>query len=161
MVDFGSILKDLEGAIAPDALKAIEDKLRGAVSAAEQEFTQAAEEKYGVPPAVVSDVEKAVQDAVPAAAKRVEDALPPNAADIIHSLTSQLSALQAQVTALRQAPAQNQPTTMGQGDPVTHTLFLENGTIVKDHPGVATHYSVDNGDGTDTVMKVIAAYPTS
>lgn len=163
MASFEEIIKDLEGVIPPSVISSLED----AVKAKSEEFIKAAEDKFGVAPAVVSDVTAAVKDAAPAAAQAVEDALPPSAAALVETLTSQLKALQAQVDSLKTQGAANQTTVIGgQGEPVLHTLFLEDGTVVQNHPGIATHYSVTNpatatSDATDTVKRVIAAYPTA
>jgi len=168
MAGIEDVLKDLEGAIAPEALKTLAEKLKGVVSEKEQEFTKAAEEKYGIKPALISDVEKTVEDAAPAAAKAVEDALPADLKGFISDLLSQVQALTTQVAALKASGGVENQTTavMGQGEPVPHTLFLEDGSIVQNHPGVATHYSVTNPatateDETETVKQVVACYPTA
>ena|SRR6185312_17247891 len=161
MASIEEILKSLESVVDPNILASVESKLKDEVSNLEEKFTKAAEEKYGIAPSVVSDVEQTVRDAAPA----VESLLPQAAQDAIKNLLAQVTALTAQVDALKQGNAANQTTVvMGQGEPVPHNLFLDDGSVVKNHPGLATHYSVDvpatsTSDATTVTRTVVAAYP--
>jgi hypothetical protein len=165
MTGISGILKDLEGVISPENLKVLAAKFEEELKSKEQEFISAAEQKYGVPPAVVSDIEQTVKDAAPAVADKVESLLPPEIVALIKSQAAQLDALQTQINSLKSQNAANQTTVvMGQGEPVLHNLFLDDGSVVKNHPGLATHYSVDvpataTSDATSVVRTVVAAYP--
>jgi hypothetical protein len=147
MSDISVLLSGIEG-LAPEAISALENYVKGK----EQEFQAAAEAKYGIKPSVVSDVETVVKDAAPLIQDAVEKV--PDVA----ALLARIESLQSQITSL------STPTTetvlAGGGPPVPHTLFLEDGSVVKNHGGIATQYSTtDPTTGAETVRKVIAAYP--
>lgn len=83
-------------------------------------------------------------------------------ADVIAELQSQLNALQAQLNA--KSVQDSAPLVMEGGTPVPHTLFLDDGTVVQNHEGLATHYSVTvpataTQDEHEEIHKVVAAYP--
>lgn len=146
MSELTSILSGVEG-LAPEAIAAIENLIKSK----EAELTTALEAKYGVKPSVISDVEHVVADAAPVVEKAV-----PGLEDLIarlNSLEQQNNQLKAQIANPEQVIAS------GGGDPVPHTLFLADGSVVKNHGGLATHYSTTNPDGTENVQQVIAAYP--
>jgi hypothetical protein len=152
MSEISEVLSGIEG-LAPEAIAAIE----GYVKNKEAQLTENLETKYGVKPAVISDVEAVAQDVAPAAVKAVESVGGEDLKALIARLTSleqQNSQLQAKIANPEQVVAS------GGGDPVPHNLFLADGSVVKNHGGVATEYSTTNADGTENVQKVVAAYPS-
>jgi hypothetical protein len=151
MSDISSILEGVEG-LAPEAIAAIENL----VKSKEAELTAALESKYGVKPSVISDVTAVAEDAAPAAEKVVEAV----GGDDLKSLIARLTSLEQQNEQLKaQIANPEQVIASGGGDPVPHTLFLADGSVVKNHGGLATSYSTTNDDGSENVQKVIAAYP--
>lgn len=151
MTDISEVLSGIEG-LAPEAIAAIE----GFIKNKEAELSSTLEQKYGVKPALLSDLTAAAQDSAPAAEKAVESVAGPELKDLIARLTSleqQNAQLQAQIANPEQVVAS------GGGDPIAHNLFLDDGTVVKNHAGLATTYTSTAADGTQTTNKVIAAYP--
>jgi hypothetical protein len=147
MTDVSSILSGVEG-LAPEAIAAIENLIK----AKEAELTASLETKYGVKPSVISDVQTVAADVAPAVEKAVE----PTMQELLARLNS-LEQQNAQLTQQIQNP--EQVIASGGGDPVPHTLFLADGSVVKNHGGLATSYSTTNPDGSENIQKVIAAYP--
>jgi hypothetical protein len=151
------ILGAIEG-LAPETIAAIEKFVKGK----EAELVASLEEKYGVKPSVISDV-------VPAAPVNLapQDAtltaptvpVPPATDDTVTALLARLSSLEAQLTQLKSQQNDPQSIVPGSGEPVPHNLFLDDGTVVKNHGGIATSYSTTAADGTESVRKVVAAYP--
>jgi hypothetical protein len=151
MTEISDVLSGIEG-LAPEAIAAIE----GFVKSKEAELSATLEAKYGVKPSVVSDVEAVAEDAAPAAEKAVESVGGSDLAGLIARLTSleqQNAQLQAQIANPEQVIAS------GGGDPVPHNLFLDDGSVVKNHAGLATTYTSVTDDGTQKSNKVVAAYP--
>lgn len=151
MTTISEILAGVEG-LAPEAITAIE----GFVKSEEAKLSAALEEKYGVKPSVISDVEAVAADVAPAADTVVKDATGVDVA----SLIARLSSLEQQNTQLqKQINNPEQTIAPSSGEPVPHNLFLDDGTVVKNHAGLATQISTTNADGSETVRKVVAAYP--
>jgi hypothetical protein len=67
--------------------------------------------------------------------------------------------MEAQLAQLKAQQNDPQSVVPGSGEPVPHNLFLDDGTVIKNHGGVATSYSTTNADGSESVRKVVAAYP--
>lgn len=151
MSEISDLLSGIEG-LAPEAIAAIE----GLVKSKESELSATLEAKYGVKPAVISDVETAVSDVAAPAVAKAESV----AGDDLESLIARLTSLEQQNVQLKaQIANPEQVIASGGGDPVPHNLFLDDGSVVKNHGGLATSYSSTNADGTESVRKVIAAYP--
>lgn len=147
MSDITDVLSGIEG-LAPEAIAAIE----GFIKAKEAELSANLETKYGVKPSVISDVQAVAADVAPAA----EAVVGPELKDLIARLTSleqQNAQLQAQIANPEEVISS------GGGDPVPHNLFLDDGTVVRNHGGVATTYTSTAPDGTQTSNKVVAAFP--
>lgn len=147
MTDITDVLSGIEG-LAPEAIAAIE----GFIKAKEAELSANLETKYGVKPSVISDVQAVAADVAPAA----ESVAGPELKDLIARLTSleqQNAQLQAQIANPEEVISS------GGGDPVPHNLFLDDGTVVRNHGGVATTYTATAPDGTQTSNKVVAAFP--
>lgn len=164
MTDFGELAESLEG-MAPEAIATVKSFFEKELASKEQQFKDAMEKKYGVAPAVMADAETVVKDVAPVAVKAVDDALPQSAQDVINGLLSRINSLESSLKSVQSGNA-NKTEVMGQGDPIPHTLFLEDGSVVQNHPGVATHYSVTvpataTEDEQESVKRVIAAYPTA
>lgn len=115
------------------------------------QFQQVAHETTGIVPAVVKPV---IQDAATA----IEDV--PSVADLlatIANLKTEMTELKTRgQSAFGQLASQVAAEFASGGDPVDHTLHLDNGTTVQ-ATGLSTH--IANADGT--VNRVIAAYPTN
>lgn len=82
--------------------------------------------------------------------------------DVIAEMQSTIAALQRQLNSAKAGTSE--PVVMEGGEPVTHTLFLDNGQVVTNHAGLATHYSVTvpasaTEDEHEEIHKVVAAYP--
>jgi hypothetical protein len=151
MSELSSILTGVEG-LAPEAIAAIENLIKSK----EAELTANLEAKYGVKPSVISDVVKAAEDVAAPVVKAVESV----GGDDLKSLISRLNSLEQQnAQLLQQIQNPEQVVASGGGDPVAHNLFLDDGSVVKNHAGIATHYSTQNADGSESVRKVVAAYP--
>jgi hypothetical protein len=157
------ILGAIEG-LAPETIAAIEKFVKGK----EQELVASMEEKYGVKPSVISDTVPAPTVApaspvnlTPADATPTSPAVPvpPASDDVVTALLARLSSLEAQLAQVKSQQNDPQSIVPGSGEPVAHNLFLDDGTVIKNHGGLATSYSTTNEDGTEQVRKVVAAYP--
>lgn len=151
MSEVSALLSGVEG-LAPEAIAAIENLLK----AKEAELAANLEAKYGVKPSVISDVENAVSELAAPAVAKAESV----AGTDLASLVARLNSLEQQnAQLLQQIQNPEQVIASGGGDPVPHTLFLADGSVVKNHGGIATHYTTTNADGTENIQKVTAAYP--
>lgn len=151
MSDITAILSGIEG-LAPEAIAAIE----GYVKNEEAKLVSSLEEKYGVKPSVISDVTALAEDVAPAAETEVKSVTGVDVA----SLLARLSSLEQQNAQLQaQAANPSQEISAGSGEPVPHNLFLSDGSVITNHAGLATQISTTNADGSETVRKVVAAYP--
>ena len=144
LTDAGEITAEV-AAKNPAILKWLEDQF----AAKEAEFKAEWEKRFGATPAV-APTPVVTQDT--------------SQADVIASMQSTIKALQDQLNAQKAAPTNTNAVVMEGGDPVPHTLFLDNGTVVQNHAGLATHYTVTvpataTEDEHEETHKVIAAYP--
>jgi hypothetical protein len=162
MSDISALLGGVEG-LAPEAIAAIE----ALVKSKEAELVASLETKYGVKPSVVGDVKGALTDVIadappaPADATPTSPAVPVTQDTTLQDLIGRLNSLEQQnAQLLNQIQNPEQVIASGGGDPVPHTLFLASGDVVKNHGGIATHYTTTNADGTENVQKVVAAYPS-
>ena len=131
-----------------DALQSAYQRAKAEYEKAADTFQQVAHDTTGIVPQVKKVVSDDVQDALPS----TEELL-----GTIQNLYSEIQALKTQGQSAFSQLADTVTTDFAQGgDPVSHTLHLDNGTILPNFQGIATH--VANADGT--VNKVIAAYPT-
>jgi hypothetical protein len=151
MTDISSILSGIEG-LAPEAIAAIEEL----VKSKEAELSANLETKYGVKPSLISDVAAVAQDVAAPVVKAVESV----GGEDLKSLIARLNSLEQQnQQLLQQIQNPEQVVFSGGGDPVPHNLFLADGSVVKNHGGIATSYTTTNADGSENIRKVIAAYP--
>lgn len=74
---------------------------------------------------------------------------------LLESLLARLNDLEKQVENQKNQAAD--PDAPEGGTPVPHHLHLADGTVVTDHPGVATHYAGPDG----IVKRVVTAYPVT
>lgn len=144
ITDVGEITADV-AAKNPALLKWLEDEFK----AREEEFKAEWEKRFGATPAV-APTPQVTQDT--------------SQADVIASMQETIRALQQQLNAQKANPTDTSTVIMEGGEPVPHTLFLDNGKVVQNHPGLATHYTVTvpataTQDETEETHKVIAAYP--
>lgn len=144
ITDVGEITADV-AAKNPALLKWLEDQFK----AKEEEFKVELEKRFG---------------AVPAVAPTPQVTQETSQADVIASMQETIKALQQQLNAQKANPTDTSTVIMEGGEPVPHTLFLDNGTVVQNHPGLATHYTVTapataTQDETEETHKVVAAYP--
>lgn len=144
ITDVGEITADV-AAKNPALLKWLEDQFK----AKEEEFKVELEKRFG---------------AVPAVAPTPQVTQETSQADVIASMQETIKALQQQLNAQKTNPTDTSTVIMEGGEPVPHTLFLDNGTVVQNHPGLATHYTVAvpataTQDETEETHKVVAAYP--
>lgn len=107
---------------------------------AKDDFLKAAHEATGIVPQVVKqDVENQ-----PSTQELIQ---------IINNLRAEVDNLKknpgAAVADIADAFAQG-------GEPVPHNLHLDDGAVIANFPGLATHYADENG-----TRKVVAAYPVS
>lgn len=134
--------------LAQDALSAY--------ARAKAEFEKASEAVRGIVPAVKdavptveADVKTVVQDAVPDVQELMQT---------VSNLYAQIADLKKQGAAGIGQIAQAVASDFVQGgEPVPHNLHLDDGSVVKNFAGVATH--VANSDGS--VRRVVAAYPVN
>lgn len=77
----------------------------------------------------------------------------------ITALLQRMASLEAQLAEEKAKRDNPETISSGSGEPVLHNLFLDDGTVIKNHGGIATSYSTANPDGTESVRKVVAAYP--
>lgn len=129
----------------PALLKWLEDQF----AAKEAEFKAEWEKRFGATPAVAP---------TPVVTEEKSQA------DVIASMQETIRALQQQLNAQKNAPINTSAVVMEGGDPVPHTLFLDNGTVVQNHAGLATHYTVTvpataTQDEHEETHAVVAAYP--
>jgi len=115
------------------------------------EFEGWAKEKYGAKPEV--------QPTPHVTAEKSQ-------AEVIADMQSMIQSLQRQLDAAKTATNTSVPIVMEGGEPVSHTLFLDNGTVVQNHAGLATHYSVTvpataTEDEHEEIHKVVAAFPSN
>jgi hypothetical protein len=162
MSELAGILTAAEG-LAPEVIASIETYVKNK----EAELVSTLEAKYGIKPAVMSDAPApAVKDAAPvpepADATPTAPAVPigPTSSDAtVQALLARLASMESQLTQLKAQQNDAQSFVPGSGEPVPHNLFLDDGTVIKNHGGLATEYSTVEADGTQQVRKVIAAYP--
>jgi hypothetical protein len=159
------LLSAVEG-LAPEAVAAIEAYIKGK----ETELKATLEEHYGVKPVVLSDPRDSttpIQDAV-SAAPAPQDATPTSPAvpvtpvtqdATVQALLQRMASLEQQLAEEKSKRENPETISVGSGDPVPHTLFLNDGSVIKNHGGIATTYTTTNTDGTEYVRKVVAAYP--
>jgi hypothetical protein len=166
MSELAGILSAAEG-LAPEVVAEIEKYVKNK----EAELVSTLEEKYGTKPAVMSDAPAAPADPVGVAASSApQDVIPavpavPATDDAtVQALLSRLASMEAQLTQLKAQQNDPQSIVPGSGEPVPHNLFLDDGTVIKNHGGLATEYtSVEPAtattDAKQVVRKVVAAYP--
>lgn len=132
---------------------------------AKAEFEKAAAEVQGmIPevkaavPQVENDIKATVQDAAPDVAELMQT---------VQNLYAQIAELKKQGQAGLSQIAQNVAADFAQGgDPVPHNLHLDDGSIVKNFPGLASHYTettpaTATSDAVTTTRRVVAAYPVN
>jgi hypothetical protein len=114
----------------------------------------------------VTGIVPQVKKAVTTDADGVEDSVSfEDLMDVIKNLRSEVSSLKRQAASAGSNLIQNAQIDFAQGgEPVPHNLHLDDGTVIKNFPGVATHYTEETpatatSDATSTVKRVIAAYP--
>jgi hypothetical protein len=111
------------------------------------EFRQESHAATGIVPQVVTAASSAVEDT-----PSTEDLL-----NTIKNLYQEIEGLKKQGAGIFGQLAGNAAVDFAQGgDPVPHTLHLDNGSVVQSD-GLATH--IANADGT--VSRVVAAYPVA
>jgi hypothetical protein len=158
MSELAGILTAAEG-LAPEVIASIETYVKNK----EAELVSTLEAKYGIKPAVMSDAPSPAAPAPePADATPTSPAVPvgPTSSDAtVQALLARLASMESQLTQLKAQQNDAQSFAPGSGEPVPHNLFLDDGTVVKNHGGLATEYSTVEADGTQQVRKVIAAYP--
>jgi hypothetical protein len=128
---------------------ALVQKLEDLFKAKEVEFQQFMKKEFGATPQV---------QPVPQVSTEKSQA------DVIAEMQATIASLLAQQEAQKNQAA-NGPVVMEGGEPVPHNLVLDNGQWVFNHPGLATHYSVNvpataTTDQHDEIHTVVAAYPS-
>jgi hypothetical protein len=73
---------------------------------------------------------------------------------MLEKLLKRLDDLEGQVAAQRAAEAQSGGVGPEGGAPVPHHLHLTDGTVITDHPGLATHYAKPDG----RIVRVLHAF---
>jgi hypothetical protein len=107
---------------------------------------------------------QAPQDATPTALATdymapAASAAPVSTDATVQALLQRMASLEAQLAEEKARRDNPETISSGSGEPVPHNLFLDDGTVIKNHGGIATSYSTTNPDGTESVRKVVAAYP--
>lgn len=143
----------------------VESEALSAYQRAKAEFEKAAKEVQGLVPEVKAAVPQVEEDAK----QDVKDAVPD-----VQELMQTVSNLYAQIEDLKKQ-GQAGLSQLGQavqadfaqgGEPVAHNLHLDDGSIVQNFPGVATHYTettpaTSTSDAVTTTKRVVAAYPVN
>jgi hypothetical protein len=148
-----SVVSDIPVPDAAPALNPAQQSYQNRVAFAQARAAQAAQPQDVVPlPA---------RDATP-----TSPAIPAGTTSdpAITALLQRMQSLEQQL-AEEKAKRENPETiTSGSGEPVPHNLFLDDGTVIKNHGGLATSYTdvvpaTATSDAQDRVRKVVAAYP--
>lgn len=143
----------------------VSSEVMSAYQRAKAEFEKLAKEVQGGEPVVkaaipqiTEDVTQDVQDAVPDVKELMQT---------VQNLYAQIGELKKQGQAGLSQIAQTAAVDFAQGgEPVPHNLHLDDGSVVKNFPGIATHYTevvpaTATSDATETTRRVIAAYPVN
>ena len=132
---------------------------------AKAEFVKATKAEQGLVPQVKDAIPQVAEDA----AQDVKDAVP-NVQELmqtVSNLYAQINELKKQGQAGLSQIAQSVASDFAQGgDPVPHNLHLDDGTVIQNFPGLASHYTettpaTATSDAVTTTRRVVAAYPVN
>lgn len=136
-------------AVMKSAIAQAKAELLKEFGSAKDEFQKTAHAVTGIIPQVAEVVKT---DTATDQATSTDDLL-----GIIKNLYAEMEQLKRQAAGAASQLASNAAVDFAQGgEPVPHNLQLDDGSMVQNFPGIATHYSDANG-----TRRVIAAYPVA